>query len=397
MRKIFAIALTAFFLFPQQYAFSQDDMELTIKDYLERALPPQEGRKVVYNEQAKLLTVTDTKSNHRLIKQLIEEFEVGPKQVMIEARFVEVDITDLREVGIEWFGRVPGGSQSSKPFSGITVNPSDLPNVSADIYTTPTYQGVQWDDSTTTTFPKVGERGLDVTISKTTASLKNISQRLKALEQQGKANLLSAPKVTTVSGQMANIQLTKIYPYVSELTLENIGTAEDPVWNYKITISEKPVGIALEVTPYVTEGSNTITLDIHPEVGVLKDQIVISNLNAIGTTGQDIASVLFGVGGTTFATTGFQAGERLISDDLGWPVVEKRTAQTSMTIDSGETIVLGGMIKDEETVTKRKVPILGDIPLLGKAFRYEYKNQRKRNLLIFLTASIITADGEVIR
>lgn len=397
MKKFFAIALTIVFSISQLCVFPQEEMELTIKDYLERALPPQEGRKIVYNEQAKLLTVTDSKTNHRLIKQLVEQFEIGPKQVMIEARFVEVDITDLSELGIEWFAQVPGRSGSTKAFSDWSLNPPSLPSTSA--YTTPTYQGIQWDDSTTTTFPKVGESGADFTISKTTHSLKNIRGRLKALEQKGKVNLLSAPKVTTVSGQMANIQVVRKYPYVSDFTLENLGTAQNPIWNYELTFSEKPIGIVLEVTPYVSEGSNTITLDIHPEVSVLKDQVVITNLRAIGTTGSNIAAATVSVGGGFAAqTTATQAaGTALISSDLGWPVVDTRTTQTSMAIDSGETIVLGGMIRDEESVTKRKIPILGDIPLLGKAFQYDYKKQQKKNLLIFITASILTAEGEVIR
>jgi len=149
---------------------------------------------------------------------------------------------------------------------------------------------------------------------------------------------------------------------------------------------------------YVTEGSNTISLDIHPEVGVLVNQVVISGLRAIGTTGQDIEAGTISIGGGIVAqTAGLEAGSPLVTSDLGWPVVDLRTTQTSITIDSAETIVLGGMIKDEEAVTKRKVPFLGDIPLLGKAFQYEYKNIRKKNLLIFITASIITAEGEVIR
>ncbi len=398
MKKILAIALMFCFAVIQLRAFSQEEIELTIKDYLEKALTPQEGRKIVYNEQAKLLTVTDTKGNHRLIKQLIEQFEVGPRQVMIEARFVEVEITDLRELGIEWFAQVPGRSQSTKSFSDWSLNPPSLPGTTA-YTTTPTYQGVQWDDSTTTAFPKVGEVGADILISKTTHSLKNIQARIKALAQEGKANLLSAPKVTTVSGQMANIQVVKVYPYISDLTLENIGTAQNPIWNYKMIVSEKPIGIVLEVTPYVSEGSNTITLDIHPEVGTLKDQIVITNLRAIGTTGSDIAALTMAVGGgfATQATTAQTAGAALISSDLGWPVVDVRTTQTSVAIDSGETIILGGIIKDDESVTKRKVPVLGDIPLLGKAFQYDYKKQIKKNLLIFITASIITSEGEVIR
>ncbi len=404
MKKISALLLAAaLFLIPRMDVFSQEDTQLTIKDYLERALPPEEGRKVVYNEQAKLLTVMDTKTNHKLIKQLIEQFEIGQKQVMIEARFVEVDVTDLAELGIEWdfYTNAHGVTadpniewQSRKFFNKPTVN-----SAGATPGYNPEYQGIHWNDDAATAFPKVGNLAGQLLIQKITTAGDFLTANLRALEQLGKANLLSAPKVTTVSGQMANIQSTRTYPYVSDFTLENIGTAGDPIWSYKLTISEKPVGISLEVTPYVGEGTNTITLDLHPEVSVLKKQVVISNLRAIGTTGSDISAASISVGGGFAAqnTTGSTAGVPLIDSELGWPVVDTRTTQTSVAIDSGETIVLGGMIKEDERITKRKVPFFGDIPLLGKAFQYQYKSVEKRELLIFITASIVTADGEIIR
>lgn len=367
MKRLSVVLLPMLFLTTQLSVFAQKEIQLTIKDYLEKALPPEEGRKVVYNEQAKLLTVTDTKTNHKLIKQLIEQFEIGQKQVMIEARFVEIDETDLAELGIEWdfyqAGNETGASRNKSWFHKPTINGAD------------TYHGVKWADSATVTFPKVSDLAGQFWISRTTSAGDYIISNLRALEQEGKANLLSAPKVTTVSGQMANIQVTRTYPYVSNFMLENIGTAEFPIWNYKLTLAEKPVGISLEVTPYVGEGTNTITLDLHPEVSVLKSQVRISNLTGLGNT----------------------AGTPIISADLGWPIVDVRTTQTSIAVDSGQTVILGGMIKDDEKITKRKVPILGDVPLLGKAFQYDYKNRRKINLLIFITASIMTADGEIVR
>lgn len=368
MKKISAfLIMAAFFSIMQMNAFSQDDSQLTIKDYLNRALPPEEGRKIVYNEGAKLLTITDTRTNHNLIKQLIEQFEVGQKQVMIEARFVEIDETDLAELGIQWDFYQDGNETT------VSRNRSWFHKPTID--GTGTYHGVKWADSTTVAFTKVGDLAGQFYISKLTSAGDYLTANLRAMEQTGKANLLSAPKVTTVSGQMANIQVTRTYPYVSDFTLENIGTAEFPIWNYKLTLAEKPVGISLEVTPYVGEGTKTITLDLHPEVSVLKDQVRISNLTGTGAT----------------------AGTPIISSDLGWPVVDIRTTQTSIAVDSGQTVILGGMIKDDEKITKRKVPILGDVPLLGKVFQYDYKNRRKINLLIFITASIMTADGEIIR
>lgn len=340
--------------------------DLTVAAYLKDSLPPQEGRKITYNQATKLLTVTDTKSNQNLIKNLIKQFEVGPKQVMIETRFVEVDVTDILDIGIE-YDFLHSGHTSNKGLRGGRIGPGS----------------VSW-DSAAETFPLSGGYAGQLMLYKILQGGDYYLANLRALAEQGKVNLLSSPKITTVSGQMANIQVVRTQPYVSDFTLENIGTAEDPIWSYKLTLSEKPIGIFLEATPYVTEGSNTITLDLHPEVSIMKKQVSISTLTTSGETGA--------LGNVTS-----DDAVALVPDDLGWPVLDVRTAQTSVVVESGQTIVLGGMMKDEDTVIKRKIPVLGDIPFLGKAFQYDYKNQRKKNLLIFITASIINARGEVVR
>jgi type II secretory pathway component GspD/PulD (secretin) len=371
-RKLIAVAITIYLAIPVLVFAADEGGNLNIKEYLEQSLPAQDGRKITYNGGTKLLTVTDTKSNQEVIKNLIKEFEVGPRQVMIETRFVEIAVNDTDELGIEWDFFHPGNANGNN--SGFTIGaPLGTP-----------YQGVRWNNDITSTFPVVGNFAGQLAIGKLLANGENYVANLRFLEQQGKANLLSAPKVTTISGQMANIQVVRTYPYVSDFTLENIGTAEFPIWSYKLTLAEKPIGIFLEATPYVTEGSNTITLDLHPEVSVLRKQVAISNLQSNGETGQ-----LGNVKSTSSV--------KLIPPSLGWPVVDVRTSQTSVSVDSGATIVLGGLFKDSETVTKKKIPVLGDIPLLGQAFQYDYKNQTKTNLLIFITASIIDAKGEVIR
>ncbi len=379
-RRFIAAAVTFFLAMPSviapfgDLAFAAED-NLSVKDYLEQSLPAQEGRKITYNGGTKLLTVTDTKGNQELIRNLIKQFEVGPKQVMIETRFVEISVNDLDELGIEWdFFHLGNKAVNNQMLQGLQIG-------------TParqTYQGVNWANDVNSAFPQLGNFAGQVILNKVLDASERLMANLRFLEQQGKANLLSAPKVTTISGQMANIQVVRTYPYVSDFTLENIGTAEFPIWTYKLKLAEKPVGIFLEATPYVTEGSNTITLDLHPEVSVLRSQVAISNLRASGETGA--------LGNVNAAST-----VKLIPDALGWPVVDVRTSQTSVSVDSGETIVLGGLIKDNERVTKRKIPVLGDIPFLGKAFQYDYKNQTKTNLLIFITASIIDAKGEVVR
>lgn len=332
---------------------------LSIEEYLNNALPPEKGRVITFNELTGILTVTDTPSNHRLIRKLIRQFDVGPKQVMIEAKFVEIAFDELDELGIEWYwykhGDITFGESS-------TATPENVPvNVS------PTYQGVQWDTFPATSF------GLGFVTSQYGTD-KFITAYLRALASEGRADLLSSPKVTTLSGQMANIQVTQTIPYASDVNFENVGTADHPVWQLKYTIEEKVTGITLEVTPYVSRNSDIITLEIHPEV---------SNLVTRRPIFESAAAVPF-------------LEEAGVPTYLGWPVIDTRTAQTSVVIESGETVVMGGFVKDDETLTKKKIPFLGDIPLIGNIFKYEYKSRAKKNLVIFLTATLITPEGKTV-
>lgn len=361
---------------------------MSVKDFLEEALPTQTGRKIVLDRTTGILTVTDTPSNHKLIRRLIQEFDIGPTQVMIEARFVEVGVSDLDEFGIEWYWYRAGGPGMAPAFSDLTVGNSwqylDPNNRrSAD--------NVNW----TISDPEFGEAGecfpataygADFYIGKTSFTGDYLRGNLHALEQRGKANTLSAPKVMTLAGQMATMESTTTFPYVSKVELENLGTADDPIWNIKTTIEEKTVGISLEVTPHVGSGSKFITLDIHPVVDELIDQKSIRpsvTTTYYWNTGEGVMLVNATVPG--------------IPDTVGWPTIETRSTQTTVVARSGRTIILGGLIKENEKITNKKIPFLGNIPLLGKLFRYKHVDRNKQKLLIFITATLISPEGEEIK
>ena len=361
--SFYSILILLWAIFNSLPLSAQEDLDysLSIEEYLNNALPPEEWRIINYNEITGILTVTDTPSNQRLIRKLVRQFDVGPKQVMIEAKFVEIEFEGLDELGIEWYWYHHGlvSDSSTSTIQNIAVG------------TTPSYQGVQWDDSASNTFPKTSF-GMGLVMAQDESG-KFLTAYLRALASEGRANLLSSPKVTTLSGQMANIQVTQTIPYVSDVVFENTGTAEHPIWQFDYTIEERNTGIALEVTPYVSGNNDIITLEIHPEISnlVTRRPIFVGDVDNPLTSEADVPAL------------------------LGWPVIDMRTAQTSVMIASGETVVIGGFIKDDETLTKKKVPFLGDIPLLGNLFRYEYKTRTKKNLVIFLTATLITAEGEV--
>lgn len=330
----------------------------TIKEYLEANLPPQDGRLIVLDEITGLMTITDTKKNQDLALQLIREWDVGPKQIQIEAKFIEITFTDLDEMGVDW-NLVTDG----KPQLALV---SDASAGEQTLFGTATTSALAFADAANTA-------GAGILIGKTALTGTQLLAYLKALTQSGKANLLNAPRVTTLSGQMANIQVVRSFPYATsvertliDLTSSTGGTTDDvfPVETYEV--EEEITGIILEVTPSVSQGSDIITMDIHPEVTQLIQQIDLTE-------------------STTFP------------EDLGWPIIDTRTAQSSVMVRSGQTILLGGLIQDADTDTvDRKVPFLGDLPLLGNLFRYEYENREKKNLVVFITAKLISTRGDEI-
>lgn len=323
-----------------------------IEQYLQQALPENPDRKIVFDGLTGVLTVTDTLANQQMAKELVKLWDTGTTQVRIQARFVEIEVKDLQELGVEWLIRREQRLANNKN--------GHWGDFGRNIYS----GGLAETQAGAALFGQANETsGLGLTIAKIHSTGDVYAVYLKALIEEGKANLLSSPSVTTLSGQMANIQVANIVPYASDFARTNIGTAARPVFVEVYKVAEKVTGISLEVTPSVAGDSKVVTMDIHPEVSVLVNQIPIS------------ASVDF-------------------PPNLGYPVIDTRTAQTSVVIRSGETVILGGLIREDVTVTKRKVPFLGDIPYLGNLFKSDHTDKVKKNLVIFLTATIVNSRGE---
>lgn len=321
---------------------------VTIKKYLEDALPNNPGRKITVDEGRGLLTIMDTPENHILIRDLINRLDIGPRQISIEAKFVEVSVKDLNELGIEWDFTRPGKINSK--LQDVRIGDPSLPSGT---------HGIQWEDGTSR-FPR-NPTGADLFMSITRFDSTSLKAYLHALEESKKGNVLSSPNVTTLSGQSAVMQVSKTIPYVNNVTLQNFGSADHPIFQFNYTVVEQVVGLTLEVTPTVPEGSKVITLEIRPTIDEIVDRVRINTL-----------------------ITDFR---------LGYPVIDTRKTETVVRVKSGQTIVLGGLIQDDEKTTDSKVPLLGNIPILGKAFRHKNLIRDKKNLLIFVTATIVTSSG----
>ena len=179
---------------------------------------------------------------------------------------------------------------------------------------------------------------------------------IRALASNSDVNLLSTPSITTMDNEEAKIVVGQNVPFRTGSTVSS-GTN---VGNPFTTIQREDVGLTLEVTPHINE-DNLVRLKIHQEVS----EVDPASLTIIGS----------------------QAAADLITN--------KRTIDTTILVDDGEIIILGGLTRDKETFSSSKVPILGSIPGIGFLFRSEIKEIEKQNLLVFLRPTVLATRGDI--
>ena len=177
---------------------------------------------------------------------------------------------------------------------------------------------------------------------------------LRALAEQGRLQVLSRPTILARNNQQATITVGQSVPLITGVVFDNFG-------NQRNTIEYRDVGIILTVTPFITSG-DLVEMIVTPEISNLSDQTVpiLSGTNTVGA-----------------------------------PVINQRAADTVVVTPSGQTVVIGGLIQDNKTKIESKTPVLGDIPLLGAAFRRKVEQNQKTELLIFLTPRIVKHPSEL--
>jgi general secretion pathway protein D len=347
--------------------------------------PP--GSSLVYNERSSVIIIRNTTENLETFERVLASINVVPMQVEVEAKFVEISQGDLDELSFQWtVGRKTAGSFDVGGGSPPLVwppdaTPSSNPNVT---------QGLR--DSTS-----MASSALDVLMgaATTSSSVNNLATIrgiltdpqfqlvVKALAQKKSADILSAPKITTISGSAAQVKVVQefIYPTTysqAQVTSSGGGTSG---------------GGAAAVTPAIPSGFNTreigVLLNVTPTIGA--DGYTI-NLTLIPEVSEFLGFINYG------SPIGYAVGNSTttVPNDIKEPLFETRTLTTSVVIWDGQTVVLGGLIKEQTEKIDDKVPFLGDIPFLGRLFRSKVSSRSKRNLLIFVTANLIDPAGNKI-
>jgi len=265
-----------------------------IADAVRAAVP---GIRVTSDTRTNNMVVVGTPAQHEEVRKILASLDVQLVNVMVESRVVDINVDDLRQMGLRW---------------GLT---GDAPT---NIFT---IQG---------TFPN------QITIGTATFS---INGALTALVNQGRARVITAPRVAVVNGNEANINLGE------EIPIPQTDAAG------RVTYTFKPVGVILKITPRVN-ADGSITAKIEPEVSSVRE--LLPNLV---------------------------------------PRIATRKASTTVTVRNGDSVVLGGLISSEERKTTIKVPILGDIPLVGLLFRYTSVSRTESEVIFVVTPQVLPTPG----
>lgn len=288
------------------------------------------------DESLNALVIKADPSRIAEIKEIVASLDVRRAQVLIEAAIVEVSLEDRRNLGVEM--AAVDGAGETVPLISTSLNgtiSSLLGNIIGEDGEISPLSGLN-----SVTSPTLAAAKID-------ANAISFGAVITALETNSDANLLSTPSIMTLDNQEAKIVVGSEVPFRTG----SFTTSNDGASNPFTTIQRQDVGLQLAVTPHVHDGSS-VRMEVSQEVTNVVDSAV--------------------------SDAGFS--------DV---VTSKRTIDTTVLAENKQTIVLGGLIQDDITDTVRKVPLLGDVPVLGHLFRSTTKSRKKLNLLVFLRPTVI--------
>ena len=296
------------------------------------------GAIITADPASNALIITAPDTVYRSIRAVIDRLDARRAQVFIESLIVEVQADKAAELGIQWqFLGAPEGS--TRGFGGTNFGTAG--------------SGVRITDVATN--PASAASGINIGIVRGTETINgtkvlNLGLLARALESDAAANILATPNLLTLDNEEARIIIGQNVPFVTGqfTSLANAGNASANPFQ---TIERRDVGTTLKVRPQISE-SGTVRLQIFQEVSSVQDKT-----NASGI------------------------------------ITNRRAIESTVLVDDGEIIVLGGLIEESVAANEQRVPGLADIPVLGALFRYESRKRVKNNLLVFLRP-VVLRDGE---
>jgi general secretion pathway protein D len=361
-----------------------------------------------FNDRSGVLFVRASLQDLDLVEAAIQVLNTPPPQITIEAKFAEITQSDRKALGFDWFlgntlfgnGRLgaQGGTAPSFQGSPSSANPSGaFPGTPSPPALVPTTIPPSSSDQLLT----AGLRGFIDPVSKQPGSAPSVLTLtgiltdpqfrvvIRALEQRDGVDLLSAPRVTTLSGRQTQIAIVDVVTVVAgvDLNQQTGGQGQQAVQQAQLAAAgvvgttvdyitqPLPFGPVLDVIPYVAADGHTIHMTIIP---TLTEFLGYDDPGAFVPQAQGAAGSTVGVP---------------LTASLPLPRLRTRQLATSATVWDGQTVVLGGLITEDVTKVRDKVPVIGDLPVVGRLFRSESRASVKKNLVIFVTPTIIDPAG----
>ena len=316
--------------------------------------------------KSKTLIITDTASSIDKIRNtILPQIDKKPKQVLIEAKIMEVNVDKLKDIGLDWGTGSSGASgyltpptdlglnsKNTKTFAGRNLGSAVTPSLFGPKEATAAFTGAYpYSAGLELLFKKIGGTEFEVI--------------LHALEEDARTNTLSAPRILTLDNQEASILVGFHTPILSSSVSAGTST-EGPTQTQTLDYYQE-IGIRLNVVPQVSE-EGYINMIIHPSITSSSSNVTATNVAGTGTGA--------------------------IQTTVNYPIIDVREAQTQVLMKDGETVVLGGLLKDVKSKEIIAVPFLSKLPWVGKLFKRETTDTSKVDLLIFISAHVLK-EGEL--
>lgn len=299
----------------------------------DQGLLSERGSAVV-DERTNTLLMKDTASNLEKIREVIMMLDVPVRQVLIEARIVIAATSVGKELGVKWGGAGYKANSNSATYWGGKQQTLAEGNQILFNGKNGDTSGIDLGAANMVNFGATAANASSFAIGYQTADFL-LDLELSAIETDGRAEIVSQPRVITADGQTASIESGKEIPY------------QEASSSGATSVSFKPAVLKLEVTPQIT-----------PDDRIIMDLAI--NQDSIGEW-----------------------------TDTGVPTIDTNSVRTQVLVDNGETVVLGGIFRSEEITSVSKTPFFGDLPLIGALFRYSNHSSEKNELLVFITPRLV--------
>jgi general secretion pathway protein D len=307
----------------------------------------EEGLRITADSATNSVVIVSTRKEFETLRRVIEELDVRRKQVFVEAAILEVSLNNITALGTNLSIGFTFNNGSDLGFGGtmlpgvpsllgLAADPAASLNLTNSLYGL--FLGV------------LGEE-VDPDGSGPIPPIPSFSALFQALTSLTDVNVLSTPSIITTDNEEAEIVVADVIPFPTGSVVGDAGVTVQ-------TIDRQPVGIRLAITPQISEG-DYLNLDIYTEV------------SAISPSPADLNTAEFGIATNT------------------------RTADSSVVVKNGQTIVIGGLVQDRESSIQNKVPLLGSIPILGNLFKFKRYERNKINLMILLTPRIVENEKDM--